>query len=407
MKWARKAAALLAVVLILTGCAPHKELKELSIVEGLGIDMNTDGSYFLTFQVLKTQTGKNGGSGQGGSSSQEEIIQGSGASLFDASRNVTMHMGKKLYYSTVSSLVFGREICAGHLSEMLDFLERNHEINPSERVFMADGKASDILTAQDSSGYISAHDIRLLSQNNYNTSKVVDQRLEDLLLEDGMGQDVYLAVLSAQTAASGGQASGGKSTGGSSGGGGGSGSQSSSGSSNQTVVATGTAIFHQKKLVGILTPEQTRGMLWVLGQVKSGILVIPTESYGDVSMEIRNESTQIRPEVKNGQASVKVDIRMETSLAEVETTNKLTVGQPVLDQLIDAQNRKVRSEVESAIEAALRKNNADIFGFGLRLYESEPAVWRRMSGQWATQAGRLPISVNVQSTISSNGLIVR
>lgn len=403
MKWARKAAVLLAIPLLLTGCAPHKELKELSIVEGLGVDLSPDGGYLLTFQVLKPQSGKNGGSGQGGSSNQEEIIQGSGASLFDASRNVTMHMGKKLYYSTVSSLVFGREICAGHLSDMLDFLERNHEINPSERVFMADGKASDILTAQNSDGYISAHDIRLLSQNNYNTSKVVDQRLEDLLLEDSVGRDVYLAVLSVQTAGSGGESSGGKSGGGSGDGA----SQSSSGSSDQAVVASGTAIFHQKKLADILTPEQTRGLLWVLGKVKSGILVVPTESYGDVSMEIRNETTRIQSQVTNGQAHVKVDIRMETSLAEVETTNKLTVGQPVLDQLINAQNRKVRSEVESAIETALRQNNADVFGFGQRLYEWEPAVWRRMSGQWATQAGRLPVSVSVQSTISSNGLIVR
>lgn len=401
MKWARKAAALLALPLLLslTGCTPHKELKELSVVEGLGVDLNPDGSYALTFQVLKTRGSKSDGSGQGGGTGQEGIIQGSGASLFDASRGVTMHMGKKLYYSTVSTLVFGRDICDGHLSEMLDFLERNHEINPSQRVFMADGKASDILTARDSNGYISAHDIRLLSENNYSTSKVVDQRLEDLLLEDSMGEDVYLAVLSVQNTPSGGQGNDGKSGGGD--------SQSPSGSPSQTVVASGTAVFHQKKLTNVLDPSQTRGLLWVLGEVKSGILVVGTEEYGDVSLEIRSESTQIRPTVKDGQATMNVDIRLETSLAEVQAANKLAIGTNVLEQLTSLQNRKVLSEAESAINAALRRNNADIFGFGLRLYEMEPAVWRRLSGQWGTQAGRIPVSITVQSAISSNGLIVR
>lgn len=39
--------------------------------------------------------------------------------------------------------------------------------------------------------------------------------------------------------------------------------------------AGGTAVFKKDKLVGWLDNAETRGLLWVLGKVQSGILVVP------------------------------------------------------------------------------------------------------------------------------------
>lgn len=386
------------ITILFSGCAPHKELKELSIVEGMGVDLNSDGSYLLTFQVFDPKSG-GGGTQASGISNQATIIQGSGKSLFDATRNVTMQMGKKLYYSNVSSLIFGKEICSRKLPELFDFFERNHEIMPSERVFMAENKAEDILTAQNADGYISAHDIELIAENNTYTSEVVDQQLEDILKVQNTGiQDFYLGILSVQESnASNGQQGNQSSSG--------SGSNSGGSSGNDIVTESGTAIFSNSKLAGILDDSQTRGLLWILGKVNGGLIVVDPKEGGNVSLEIKQASSSVSMSEKDGKPCANININLESSIGEIESTNISNYNDTIKNELIGLQNQAVKEEAESAVSTALKQDHSDVFGFGLKLFEFQPAVWRKLDQSWDNDAETIPVNINVNSTICHNGLI--
>ena len=109
----RKAAlaGTLLVSFLFTGCMPYKELKNESIVEGMGIDSDPDG-YKVTFQIYKPEKGGGGEeSGKKGGGSKVTILQSSGASLFDAVRNATLQNGRKLYFSNTRAYIIGEDVC--------------------------------------------------------------------------------------------------------------------------------------------------------------------------------------------------------------------------------------------------------------------------------------------------------
>lgn len=400
MKRLRKTCAFLIIILLIfTGCAPHKDLKELSIVEGMGVDLNPDGSYLLTFQVFKPSSGGGGGGTQtSGTTTQTTIIQSSGKSLFDASRNATLQMGKKLYYSNVNALIFSRDICKSKLPVILDFFERNHEIMPNERVFMAEGRAEDILTAKNEDGYIPASKIELISENNVYTSEMVDQQLEDLLKIQNTGiKDFYLGILSVKKSLSSNNQQSSQSNS----------NNGNSSEENNIIVASGTAIFHDDKLVDTFDYKQTRGLLWIIGKVESGAIVVNLKEGGNASLEIKKSSSKISVSVKNGIPCINVDINVESSISEIESTDVTNIGSAFKDELVNHQNQTVKNEAESAIKIALKKDNSDIFGFGLKLFEYQPAIWHKLEENWSKNAGTIQVNINVNSTISHNGLITR
>jgi hypothetical protein len=123
------------------------ELKNESIVEGMGIDYEKN-QYNITFQIYNTQSSGGGGeeAKKSSGSGKVKILQSTGTSLFEAVRNATLQNGRKLYFSNIRAFIIGDEVSKNHFAELLDFMERNQQIKPTERIFAAKGKASDILS---------------------------------------------------------------------------------------------------------------------------------------------------------------------------------------------------------------------------------------------------------------------
>ena len=387
---------MISLVLLLTGCTPYKELKELSIVEGVGVDKNSDGSYLITFQVYKPSSSGGNGQGKQSSDSQTKNIQSSGVTLFDASRNATKQMGKKLYYSNMRAVLIGNEVCKSGMEPIMDFMERNHEISPLQKAFMTEGRAEDVFTAKSSDGSISAQKMSMLLQNNYNTSMVVDQTLGELeKIFTEKDNAFVLPILSLANI---------KSSGGSSGSSGSSGSGSSSGESEseKSIAVNSTAVMSNGKLAGTLNSEATRGLLWVEGKVKSGVINVTPQQGQKVSLEITKGSSKVSVKDENGKPKIIIDINVSSRMTENE--NSATKGTNI-SNLIDLQNKTVLGEVQAAVNLALKQYDADVFGFGQKVYENEPSLWRKVSNNWKENLKNLSLKVNVKSTINDIGLI--
>lgn len=94
-------------------------------------------------------------------------------------------------------------------------------------------------------------------------------------------------------------------------------------SKKKTIMLDGTAVFKSDRMVGELNINETRGLLWVLGKVHSGIIVFKLPPYRhDISMEILEANRQIRPELRNGKPHVTVVIDVEMIIGEITLTKK-------------------------------------------------------------------------------------
>lgn len=384
MGWSiAKVAALISVpAVLLTGCVPYRELKNESIVEGMGIDSSGSG-YNLTFQIFSPSkssgSGDSGGSGgSGGSTNKATIMQSGGGTLFDGVRSATLQQGRKLYFTNSRAYVLGENACKNNFMKIVDFLQRNHEIRESEHIYIAKGSAKDVLTAKKNDQVIPASNLELISEDYYQTSKTAEMQLSDLYrtLSNGI-TDPVIPVVNLKKDKSG-----------------------------QIEYMDGSGVIHNGKLIGFLDNKETRGYLWTQGLVKGGVISVKLPNGGKASMEIVTSSASIKTSVDSkGKPVIDINVKYTTDITEIGVDSHKDINIHVLDEFMKLQDKVVQKEITSALDKSLRTFHADIFGFGMNIFESHPEVWRKLESKWYQQLPSLKINLHIKSTIESSGLI--
>ena len=142
MKGIKVIAALLIVCLALSGCSSRKNLKDLSVVEGLGIDSDSNG-VCLTVQTLNLVNGGNGTDALSGNITLN--TSGSGQNISSAAATVSESLSKNLFFGQNKLLVFGMDIAENDLSHCFDYLTRSENSRPNVAVCISSGKAAQLL----------------------------------------------------------------------------------------------------------------------------------------------------------------------------------------------------------------------------------------------------------------------
>lgn len=361
-----------AALLLVSGCSSSTELKNLYIVEGVGIDQS-GGDFKLSYQIFNAKS--SGGGGQtdkkSGGQSQNLFVTANGSTLYDASRNTSLQVGKKLYFANASVFVLGEDICRTKFSELIDFFERSPEVQQSLRIVVAKGSASQILSAKNEDQIISVDNLKQMVENSAISSKILDvQALNVYQAESTDIKDVALPAIKL----------------------------SQDGSGNETIVSDGSAVFSANRLAGYLNNAQTRGVMWVEGKAKSGIITVDLPESGKASMQITGAKAKIDAGFNGKEPYITVNVNFSTRMVDYESSGDTTISSKLYGELTELQNEAVRQEVQSALDTSLKIDKADIFGFGVELRRANPAEWKKISDHWNDILPNLNYRVNVQST---------
>lgn len=379
MVFKKACAVILAVTLplSLTGCMPYMELKNESIVEGMGIDYEKN-QYNITFQIYNTQSSGGGGeeAKKSSGSGKVKILQSTGTSLFEAVRNATLQNGRKLYFSNIRAFIIGDEVSKNHFAELLDFMERNQQIKPTERIFAAKGKASDILSFKQDDEIVPAINIQQMAQSNTETSKVPDIELLDVFnsMASGLTDPVVTSISIGKTG------------------------------DKKNIQLSGTAVIHNNKLAGYLDYNQTKGFMWITGQGKGGVVVTKLPQGGMVTSEIMGCSSKISVSGNEKKPVIDVSVKTQTNITEINTNKEYIINDKFLETVKNMQNEEIKKDINLAIKQALRTYDSDIFGFGKKIFEDKPEMWRKLSAKWSETVKNLNVKISVNSEVKHIGL---
>ncbi|HCC01045.1 MAG TPA: hypothetical protein DEP42_07540 [Ruminococcaceae bacterium] len=401
MKWPKRILMIiLSGALLLTfGCTPSRELKDMDIIEGMGIDLTPSGDYQVTYQIFRSQD-ENG-------SEKVSILQTTGKNLFECSRNITTQTGKRLYYSNQRAVIFGQSVAQKGIKPLMDFFARNHELRLGERLFVAEKNAADILTAKDDNGIIPSQEYERVSTNENFTSKVVDMQLGEAIQRMSTDSDcLYIPVLTKQqktegsTSSAGGQ---GQSSGSSSSPGGTSSATSSasgSPSGKDILQVSRTAVFdHAGKLSTFLTPEETRGFMWTHSGDVGGVLSVTLSNGQLVSLEIKGNQSKLSVQ----KDSFTIDLSFQTALTETPDFMQDVTRSQFTNDIISKQNSQVKQEIQNALQTSFFNGNTDIFRIGSTYFHSFPDRWRQLQANWPKSGKNLKPIIHVKSTVSLYG----
>ncbi|HBW35227.1 Ger(x)C family spore germination protein [Desulfosporosinus sp. BICA1-9] len=362
---------------MLTGCWNRRELTALSIVQAMGIDRTENNEISLTFQLLLPGELKvKGGGGKGVS-----IVTSTGETLFDALRNAALESDRKLYGGHIKVVVIGEEAAKAGIIPLLDFARRDHEWRELPYFFIArGGTAKDIIKGEHEQEKIPAKAMESLAKATKATSKLPKVNLHEVL-----------KTLSSKTTdmiAPGIQVI----------------EKKIDNKTKKIIELDETAIFKKDKLVGWFDWTETRGLLWILGEVKSGIIVVesPKDEKKKVSLEILRASSKVKPEITDGKLMITVEVKEEGNLGEQMSQVYLTKP----DTFKELEEKQAAA-IEDEINSALRKAQAwgvDIFQFGEAFHRKFPKEWPELKENWDEEFKKLEVTVEVDANLRGVGI---
>ncbi|MFC0211520.1 Ger(x)C family spore germination protein [Paenibacillus chartarius] len=145
---------LLLPLLAVGGCWDKKELNDLAVVMGVGIDKDPRGGIYVTAQVIKPPA-KQGGTA-GGSALPTWSLSERGNTVMDAIHNLNEISPRRLYWSHMQIIIFNEEIAKEGIAPYMSWFSRDPESRTGTYMAVTRGKAADLLNTKIELGNVPA-----------------------------------------------------------------------------------------------------------------------------------------------------------------------------------------------------------------------------------------------------------
>ncbi|MFA6807514.1 MAG: Ger(x)C family spore germination protein [Eubacteriales bacterium] len=369
--------------LIIPGCWNRSEIEKKAIVAGMGIDREKDNDKVdLTLQVVVPRKVKSTGEGE----KAVWIVSSTGSSVFEAGRNFGLQSGRKALWSHAQVLVIGEEAAKKGINEFIDYFERDHEVRRRICIMVAKGDAKDIMNANVEIEKIPAFSIRDLGQAGEVTSKISPVCLQEFIgmisSKTSCAYTPGIEVFEEED------------------------EKENKEKKDKRLRLTDTAVFKEYKLRGWFDQYETRGMLWIIGKVQSGIIEVECLKGGKTptSLEILRTKSKIIPEIKNGKITITVEVSELGNVGATPIPCADLSDPQNIKELERRENEVIKKEIKQTIKKA-KEFNTDVFGFGEAVYRKYPKEWEELEDKWDEIFPNLEIIVKVDAKIRRTGLL--
>lgn len=383
-----KIIVLFLLLATLSGCWSKKELDNLAIVTGIGLDKAEEG-YQVTVQIINPAEVA---AKQLTTRTAVSSYSASGKSLFDAIRNLIEVTPRKVYLSHTRIVIFSEELAKEGISDTIDFLVRDHELRTDFYLAIAKGYSAkqmlNILTPLEkipaSKMYATIESSeRYLAQTR--TVKI-QKFTSDLLLE---GQQPFLTGIYIQ-----GNTDIGNSIG-----------NVEKIDSPAKILVDHIGAMKGDQLIGWLEHKESKGFNYLTGKVKNSTEMIPCNEDGKyTSFEIISTDKKIKGKVKDGKPIFTVDIKARANVAQSDCDMKLS-NPKTIKKLEKDLNKEISDTASLTIEVLQKDLQTDIVGFGELLHRTKNKDWVKIKEQWDDLFPETDIKVNVQTKIKRTGTI--
>lgn len=358
------------LTVILGGCWNNIELTETRFVTAVGIDLNEEGRYVLTVNVMKPSSGK---TDAGGTAEKSAIIQSTGYTMLDAARNMIEYSGYKLSYHQMQYVAIGTDAAKKDIIGPLDLFFRDQELSGRHWVIYVEGKAESLLHSKGNTNDIQPLQINEKMIASRSIGKYPPVRSLDLMRMMASKEKVGYLPISHPI------------------------------QSKKESREAGAVIIKGGKAIATVNETQVRGLLWTTGKIKSTIVIVPLKKQGQyASIEIVDSKTKIRPVLENNQLYIQVTVHPHGYIGSLN--HPVPIDTETYKWLQTKINYVIRDEIHEAVAVA-KKNKADIFGFHEYVHRAYPQVWKTWEEQWPARFSELDVKVNVQSKLLLNGLL--
>lgn len=388
----KKIAILLMLVFLtglLGGCWSRKEITEVAIILGTGVDWTAEDRIRLAVQIARP--GGFGAGGEGGAGGMEPpawVVWAEGKTIEEAERYLAMKVPRDIYWGHSVILVFGEEMAKKGTRMVTNFFQRSRQPREIMWLMVAKGEAKDLLATHSKLAKTSAQAAGFLTRME--TGYAVQSReYAEMLASKGV-QPVVTGVEVIEAGEAHGPGLG------------------KNPPTNKEVQLSGVAVFKEDKLIGWLDMHETRGLLWLKGELKKGVVIVPSpgEPEKKVSIKIRRSSTKIVPEYDGENLRFNVMIKVEGDMVEQQSREDLAKPEKI-KALESAMAGEIKNRAAVALEKAQWEYGVDIFGFGDAFHRKYKKEWRELKNRWDEEFSQSDVNIAVEAHIRGIGLFTK
>ena len=401
----RQTCLLLCFICLLSfcgGCAHTKtkrELDSLAVVLGIAIDKAEEkdeiGSesfgedsekLLLTAQVVRnisisqnSSESESSGSGNEGDLGRPYwTVQVVGSNLLETLRSAIHITNRRLYVAHNQVVIISKDIAQQGIAKYLDYFFRDHETRYDVGIVISDGKAGEVLDVVSHLESFPAQDLKKLVERQKDDAHGPQCTLFSFIKDYKIPyKSTLVPIVRIIT-------------------------PEESDNKSPYLHIAGSAVFKDDKMVTSLDENQTRGALWVLGQVENGIIALDYEG-ANVAIEIIEGSGDFNVEYVDGRIKIKANAKMTGVLGELQGSRKV---EPVVLRAIE---KACAEEIESKIRSAfneIQSNKADVLGIAERFYRYHYKTWKKIADDFDSLYENADLTVDVKTEIIRTGSLM-
>ena len=182
----------------------------------------------------------------------------------------------------------------------------------------------------------------------------------------------------------------------------------------EAIKISSDAVFKKDKMIGFLSEQESRGVNWVLGNVKGGLIIVSSfqEQNKPVTIEISKAASNIDPKIIENQITFKVSINIEATMQEKQSqgtefsAENLFNEYDYLQKLADETSKVVQKEIVAALAKTQGEYKSDVFGFGSALNRKFPQIWDENKDKWDEEFPKVHVIIRVQTVIKRTGQLM-
>lgn len=370
-----------------TGCWDRTEINTLGIVDSFAVDKKGE-----LYEVIIELINPSGLARQEGGAQKKTVIQNAtGTTIFAAVRNLNFFLTRKPYISHNRVFIVGEELARDSIGEAIDFARRDPEVRRTVFVILARG------------------DIREIFQTRGRLEKTIGMQITKIIADHWTTS--YLPMIDLNDFSS---------------------AMSSSTASpympvvyaidnpltekpeittekDKVIKIEGLAVFSGDQLKGYLNRAETRGVLWLNGDVKSGIISLNSQTEhnpgrDDTSIELKRQQTEIVPLIQGGKYSITAKIKAVGNVGCYIGNLNLTDPKAIAE-LERLTEEKIKEEIMMALNKALGQYRTDIFNFGAQFMIKYPEQQALIEKNWPEILEVLAVNLEVDFQIEKIGMV--
>lgn len=377
MKWTK---VLLCFFLIpcLSGCWDKKELNEVGVVMGVGIDKAENNQYEVTAQLIKAIKPNQGSSG--GSDLPTWSVSAKGKTIMNAIKHLNLVTPRHLYWPHLQLIIFGEELAREGIAPVITWFERDRDSRSGAYLVVTQGSAGDLLNQKiELEGIPSKAIADFLERSTLRQISPRKVQLRDLMTTlSTPGVDPTLDVINPKVVRG----------------------------KVETYQLSGTAVFKEDKLVGIIGGSEVAGIAIRFNEYKYAVLDAKCPGYENefFSYQVTDFQNNVKPVMIGDKLAIRMDIFMEGNL--IDQTCSPNLLEPEMEAKVKEQiTANIKEYVMQSFQRAA-KMRSDVYGIGQEVRRRYPKVWEQEQGDWPTFLRQVTLEINVDANVRRSGLLI-